>query len=147
MLPRIEFDSVNSFNKNIDFEIEVADDDEVRYRGRGREAVGGDGKATQFTLQYVEETIDLRFNWMSEDIKEQVAFWMLNYGVQGDEFRYYPDQTDLTRYYVCKLNGNNKDFNPRRAHPRVEEYDVRFSNVRIIDISAQIATDRAAWYP
>ncbi len=147
MLPRISFDSANSFDKDIDFLIEVAQDDEIRLRGRGREAIGGDGKVSQFTRQFIEETVDLQFNWMTEDIKEQVFFWMENFGVSGDSFRYFPDQTDATRFFTCKLSGNNKDFNPSRAHRAVEEFNVTFSNVRIVAVSAQITTDRAGFYP
>lgn len=147
MLPRIAFDSVNAFNKVIDFEIEVARDDEVRLRSRGQEAIGGDGKVSQYTLQFIQETVDLQFNWMSEDIKEQVFFWNINFGVIGDSFRYFPDQTDLTRFFLCKLTGNNKDFNPTRSHRAVVEFNVGFSNVRIIDISAAIQTDRDGFFP
>lgn len=147
MKPRIAFDSVNSFDKPIDFELEVAVDDEVTLRGVGREAVGGDGKASQFTLQYLAETIDLRFNWMSPDIKQQVFYWNENFGVIGDTFRYYPDQTDLTRYFDMKLAGNSKTADFKRAHARVEEFDVTFNRCRIVAISAQITTDRLAFYP
>ena len=147
MKPRIAFDSANSFDKPIDFEIEVGTDDEVLLRSVGREAIGGDGKVSQYTLQYLAETIDLRFNWMSPDIKQQVFFWIENFGASGDTFRCYPDQTDLTRYFNMKLAGNNKTADFKRAHPRVEEFDVTFRACRIVALSAQIITDRLAFYP
>lgn len=147
MKPRVAFDSVNAFDKFIDFEIEVAIDDEISLTGRGREAIGGDGKVSKFTLNFILETIDLRFNWMSPDIYNKVFFWMENFGIVGDTFRYYPDQTDLTRFYDCKLPKNDKGFAPKRAHPRVEEFDVTFSKCRLIAVSAQVTTDRAGYYP
>lgn len=147
MKPRVAFDSANAFNKPIDFEIEVAVDDEVKQDGVGKEAIGGDGRVSQFTLQYILETIDLRFNWMSPDIKQQVVFWMLNFGVIGDAFRYFPDQTDLTRYYDMKLPKNTKVADIKRAHPRLEEFDITFNKCRIVNISAQIETDRLGFYP
>lgn len=147
MKPRITFDSVNAFDKTIDFLIEVAVDDEISMTGRGREAIGGDGKTSKFTLNYILETLDLRFNWMSPDIYNKVFFWMQNYALGGDSFRYYPDQTDTTRYYECKLSRNDKSFDPKRAHPRVQEFDVKFNKVRVVATSAQVDTDRAAYYP
>ncbi len=146
MKPRVAFDSANAFDKPIDFDIEVAEDDEVRFIGIGREAIGGDGKASQYTLNFIQESIDLRFNWMETDIYQQVIFWMENFAIQGDTFRYYPDQTDLTRYFECKMSGENKTFNPVRAHPRVVEFDVKFV-ARIILVSAAILADRAGYYP
>ena len=147
MKPRIAFDSANSFDKPIDFELEVAVDDEPTLTGIGREAIGGDGKVSQYTLQYLSETVDLRFNWMTPDIKEQVFFWIENFGSLGDTFRYFPDQTDLTRFFDLKLAGNNKRGDFRRAHARVEEFDVRFNKCRVVAVSAQIITDRLAFYP
>ena len=146
MKPRVAFDSANSFDKPIDFDIEVAEDDELRFRGIGREAIGGDGKISQYVLNYVEETLDLRFNWMENDTYQQVIFWMENFAVRGDSFRYYPDQTDLTRFYEVKMIGDNKDFHPRRSHPRILEFDIKFVG-RIISTSAAILADRAGFYP
>ena len=146
MKPRVAFDSENSFDKPIDFDIEVAEDDELRFRGIGREAIGGDGQISQYVLNYVEETLDLRFNWMEQDIYQQVIFWMENFAIRGDSFRYFPDQTDLTRFYEVKMIGDNKDFNPRRAHPRILEFDIKFVG-RIVDTSAAILADRAGYYP
>ncbi len=146
MIPSIKFDAVNSFDKTITFLIEVAVDDEVRLRSRGREAVGGDGQTSAYALDYTEETIDLRFNWMTQDIKEQVFFWMIGFGNEGDAFRYFPDSTDATRYFECKLVGNRKDANFRRAHPRVVLFDISL-RARVIAISAQVQTDRDAFYP
>jgi hypothetical protein len=146
MKPRITFDSANAYNKTVDFDIEVADDDEVEFSGIGRDAVGGDGVKSNFTLQYIQEVIDLSFNWMSQDIYDQLRFAMLNYILGGDTFRYYPDQTDTTRYYECVFLGNNHRFNPGRAHPSIVEFRVKF-RARVKAVSAQITTDRAAWYP
>ena len=146
MKPRITFDSANSFNKTIDFDLEVYKDDEIDLIGVGREAIGGDGKASQFTLRYLTEMIDLEFNWQETDVYNKVFFWCENYALLGDSFRYYPDQTDTTRYYECKLEGNNKRFNPSRAHPAVVLFKYVFK-ARIIAVSAQVTTDRAAYYP
>ena len=147
MRPRIEFDSENAFNKFIDFDIEVADDDEISLFGIGRESISGNGKNSKYTLNYIAETVDLRFNWMTRDTVDQVFFWCFNFACKGDAFRYYPDQTDLTRFYECKLASNTKVFDPKRAHARVVNFDVRFNKVRIVATAAQIDTDRAAFYP
>ena len=146
MIPRIAFDSLNSFDKPIDFEIEIASDDEIRIRGRGREAIGGDGKVSQFALDFQEETLDLHFNWMTQDIRDQVFFWHENFGTKGDPFRYFPDGTDLTRFFECVLVGNTKDFKPGRTHPRLVNFNIKLK-VRVKVVSAAIIADRAAFYP
>ncbi len=146
MKPRITFDSENSFNKTIDFDIEVAKDDEHRLIGFGKEAIGGDGKASQYSLNYIAESFDLELNWHETDIYNKVFFWCQNFALLGDSFRYYPDQTDTARFFTCKLDGNKKDFNPQRAHPSVVLFKYKFK-VRVIAESAQITTDRAAYYP
>ena len=146
MKPRIEFDSENSYNKNIDFDIEVARDDEVKLVGVGRQALGGDGKTSQYTLDYIGESFDLDLNWQETDIYNKVFFWCINFALGGDSFKYYPDQTDLTRFYTCKIAGNNKSFDPQRAHPAVVEFRYLFK-VHIVAVSAAITADRAAYYP
>jgi len=83
---------------------------------------------------------------MTTDIYNQVTFWMENFGLLGDAFRYYPDQTDLNRFFECKHVGKNKRYFPTRAHPRIELWDVKF-RVRVILVSAPILTDRAGYYP
>jgi len=146
MIPRIDFDSANSFDKTINFDIEVAEDDESQHVGVGKEAIAGDGKNSQYTLQYIEETKDLSFSWMSQDIYEQLIFWSLNFALGGDTFRYYPDGADTTRFYDCILTSNNKKFDPKRAHPSVVLFKVKFK-ARIIAISTQLQTDRDAFFP
>ena len=146
MIPRIDFDSENSFDKTIDFDIEVAEDDEIQFQGIGKEAIGGDGKNSQYTLQYIAEVIDLVFSWMEQDIYEKLIFWNINFALKGDTFRYYPDGTDTDRFYDCILTGNNKKFDPKRAHPKLVNFKVKFK-ARIIAVSAQVATDRAGFFP
>lgn len=146
MIPRIDFDSVNSFNKTIDFDIEVAEDDEIQLVGVGKEAISGDGRVSQYTLQYIQENIDLSFNWMNTDIKEKLFFWNLNFALRGDTFRYYPDGTDTTRFYDMILTGNNKNFDPKRAHPAVVLFKAKFK-ARIVALSSQVETDRLAFFP
>lgn len=146
MIPRIAFDSANSFDKPIDFDIEVSEDDEIQLIAIGKETIGGNGKASQFTKQFIQETIDLSFNWMSQDIYEQMFFWAENFGLAGDTFRYFPDGTDLTRFFDCILLGNNKTFNPSRSHPNVVNFKVKYK-ARVVDVSAQILTDRLGFYP
>jgi len=102
---------------------------------------------SQYTLQFIEETIDLQFNWMTEDIKQQVFFWNQGFAVIGDSFRYFPDEADLTRFFTCKLAGNNKVFSPARSHRAVENFNVTFANVRVIAISAALQTDRDGFFP